>query len=211
MLQRDHIYALSSKPRRRLHIEMHHKQAAYVVTRKPIYSLLVCKFDTMWLSSTRRQKIRAAATTTAWHDNLMDTNADFEAAGVGYKVGKRGAIVWPYVKRSSVYPSLWALSQASRQGLLRRRPLGARPCPVTTGRDGQIIMETSWGQEIGFPFQSGRWGEFAVSHHNRLPAIDWSPACLKKDSFNCSCRRKQMPELFAFRKKAPLWEMTVLF
>lgn len=107
----------------------------------------------------------------------------------------------PRVKRSSVYPSLWALNQACRQGLLRRGPLGGRPCPVTTGRDGQIIMETSWGQEIGFPFQSGRWWEFVGSHHNRLTAIDWSLACLIKDSFNCPCCRKQMPALFAFRGK----------
>ena len=107
----------------------------------------------------------------------------------------------PCVKRSSVYPSLWALNQASRQGLLRRGPLGGRPCPVTTGRDGQIIMETSWGQEIGFPFQSVRWWEFVGSHHNRLTAIDWSLACLIKDSFNCPCWRKQMPALFAFREE----------
>lgn len=47
------------------------------------------------------------------------------------------------------------MNQGSRQWLLRRGPLRTSPCPVTTRRDGQIIIETSWGQQIGFPFQSG--------------------------------------------------------
>lgn len=47
MLQQDHIYAQSSKLLHSLFIEMHHQKDVYVVTRKPIYFLLVCKFDTM--------------------------------------------------------------------------------------------------------------------------------------------------------------------
>lgn len=154
-------------------------EGVYLLTGKPIYILLVCRFDTMWSLSSCKQKIKAA-TTAAWQDNLMDTiYVPVRQRVLGTKCCNVLAIVWPYVKESSVYPSLWAVNQASKQGLLRRGPPGAWPCPVTTGRDGQIIMETSWGQEIGFPFQSRIWGGFPVSHYNRPTAIDWSLACLK--------------------------------
>lgn len=47
-------------------------------------------------------------------------------------------------------------SESGKQaGAVEKRPPGSKACPVTTRRDGQIIIETSWGQEIGFPFQSG--------------------------------------------------------
>lgn len=42
-------------------------------TREPIYFLLVCKFDTMWLLRSRGQEIRVGVAAAACRDNLMDT------------------------------------------------------------------------------------------------------------------------------------------
>lgn len=127
----------------------------------------------MWLTRNRQQGIRA--------DMRRTETLSLKQKLLATRWVSVWAIVWPYVKRSSVYPSLWPMNQASRQRLLRRGPLGRRPCAVTTRRDGKIIMETSWRQEIGLLFHWGGWWEFAVSHHNRVKAIDWSLACLKKD------------------------------
>lgn len=112
------------------------------------------------------------------------------------------AIVWPGCEVVLCVSVIMGTESSEQAGAVEKRPRGseALSCHYWEGRpdnNGDIMRAAD-----RLPFSKmvgGQEGSFAVSHHNRLTAIDWSLACLKKRSFNCSCRGKQMPAVFVFR------------
>lgn len=172
---------------------MHQNKGVRVATCKAVSSLLLWGFDTMRLSETRWLQTRSATAycgMTIWWTWPVIT--DSEAASASYKVGWHALIVWLHACEEVPWISVIMGSESSRKDLLRGGgPLGERPCPISAGRDVQLIMGPSWGQEMGFPF-----GTCPITTGSQ--AADWSSACLKMHNF---CWRKLTSELQEKNKK----------